>query len=628
MLRNVPIQRKIMSVVMLTCMSAILLMCTAYISYEYFSYRTSLREQVKTIAAIVASNSSAALAFDSPKDANEILNAFRADTHIRSACIYDAEGRLFAKYPQWKNSNEFPRSPENDGYNFKNSLLTGFEAIIQEDNRLGTLYIQSDMDALYEQIRQYVLIALILIICCLFVAYQFSKLLQKSIAKPVLELQQTAKIVSDYRDYSVRAVKTGNDELGSLTDAFNHMLAQIHHQNKEITSFNQKLESKVNERTAELNDANKILLQQKEFVETIINSTVDLVAVIDKDLKYVLINKKVNELYNVRNEDILNRRFDDVFPDVKNTPMVEYLDKALKGEEIHVTRYKSPVLNRYFENFYIPLKDINGSTYGVLAIGHDITSVMETQEKLQNLNDELVKSNRDLEQFAYVASHDLQEPLRKIQTFTQLVAQHSNDPEQVIKYHQKIYQSANRMQQLIRDVLNFSRISKSEDAFTETDLNVVLKNLRTDFELLISETEAKISYPSLPVINGIPLQITQLFSNLISNSLKYTSGKPEINISWKKLSNDEVLSYKKLNGTNDYIRLEFADNGIGFEQQFSEQIFDIFQRLHGRQKYSGTGIGLALCKKIVENHHGIITADSEPGKGAKFTVILPGYISG
>ena len=172
-------------------------------------------------------------------------------------------------------------------------------------------------------------------------------------------------------------------------------------------------------------------------------------------------------------------------------------------------------------------------------------------------------------------------------------------------------------------MLNFSRISNSEDAFVETDLNEILENLIIDFELLLREKEAQINYPSLPSIEGIPLQLSQLFANIINNSLKYTERKPVIDITCKSLSEDDLKEYPKLDQGKKYYQIDFMDNGIGFEQQYREQIFAIFQRLHGKQTYSGTGIGLALCKKIVENHHGVIFATGEPNEGATFTIILP-----
>jgi len=620
-LKDTPIQRKLMSVILLTCAVSLSLMCIAYSIFEYYTYRQTVKTNVSTLASVIASNSSAALAFLSNRDAHEILNALKAEEHIVAACLYDKDGAVFAKYPVDSPSTLFPSVPVmEEKFWFEGIYLVGFQPVLQKNQHLGTLYIKSDLEAMYNQLRNYVLIAIMLIAGSMFVAYILSKLLQKTISEPILSLEQTARIISQKRDYSVRAVKSGNDEVGSLTDAFNQMLAQIQLQNEEITRFNQNLEQMVNERTYDLQE-------QKNFVETIINSSVDLVTVFDRNLNYMMLNERADHYFDKKREEVIGKNILEIYPHTKESGMYEDLLRALSGEAVHNARYKSKLLNRYFENFYIPLKDKMGMTYGVLTIGHDITNIIEANEQLESVNAELLKSNRDLEQFAYVASHDLQEPLRKIQTFTQLMGKNLDNEQKVLQYHEKINQAAVRMQQLIQDVLNFSRISNSDEAFIQTDLNRIIETLKIDFELLLKEKSAVINHPVLPVIRGIPLQLSQLFSNLISNSLKYTVNKPVINISVTYPSREELLQHPKLNESYRYVKIEFKDNGIGFESQFNEKIFKIFQRLHGKQTYSGTGIGLALCKKIVENHQGVIYAVSEPEKGSVFTVFLPENIS-
>ncbi|MBO9200964.1 MULTISPECIES: PAS domain S-box protein [Niastella] len=249
--------------------------------------------------------------------------------------------------------------------------------------------------------------------------------------------------------------------------------------------------------------------------------------------------------------------------------------------------------------------------------------VLARTSELLTSNSELEKSNHELEQFAYIASHDLQEPLRKIQTFADLVKEHLNDREVIEKYFTKISSSAKRMSTLINDVLNYSRLTKTGEQFQKTDLNQVLNDVLSDYELLIEQKQASVTYNNLPVIKGIPLQLHQLFANLVSNSLKFSENKPIINISSKILPPSEVHNYPKLHEGNEYVQISFSDNGIGFEQQYAEQIFIIFQRLNNMRSYSGTGIGLALCKKIVDHHDGAITTKSAPGMGATFTIILP-----
>jgi PAS domain S-box-containing protein len=247
--------------------------------------------------------------------------------------------------------------------------------------------------------------------------------------------------------------------------------------------------------------------------------------------------------------------------------------------------------------------------------------VAERTKALLQINARLEKSNNALEQFAYIASHDLQEPLRKIQTFAELVQENMNNPEASERYFGKITVSAEKMSRLINDVLNYSRLSRF-DKFTAIDLNVVLKDVLSEFDLLIEQKQATVKVGPMPAIQAIEGQLNQLFRNLLGNSLKFNEGAPVARITATMAAFDELP--ETLQGQPcQYVRIILEDNGIGFEQRYAEQIFHIFKRLNVNEQYPGTGIGLALCKKIVENHQGMITAEGQPGCGAKFTIWLP-----
>jgi signal transduction histidine kinase len=250
--------------------------------------------------------------------------------------------------------------------------------------------------------------------------------------------------------------------------------------------------------------------------------------------------------------------------------------------------------------------------------------LVDYQKRLEEKITELNLSNHELEQFAYIASHDLQEPLRKITTFSSLLESRLKDLDTDSRlYFNKIISSSERMTALISDVLDWSKLTRTREEFSLVDLNVVIENIRSDFELLIQQKLAVIETTTLPRVKGIKLQMTQLFSNLVSNALKFCISKPVIRITSRDLSLGEVKANIHLDPAAAYSEVIVSDNGIGFEPEYSEQIFRIFQRLNGQSEYAGTGIGLAICRKITENHGGVITAASEPGKGAAFTVIIP-----
>jgi PAS domain S-box-containing protein len=262
---------------------------------------------------------------------------------------------------------------------------------------------------------------------------------------------------------------------------------------------------------------------------------------------------------------------------------------------------------------------------GYSKVTRDLTQKKMAEDRLAAYNAELIRQNGELEQFAYVASHDLQEPLRKIQTFAGLIRENADDKAFAEKYFGKIEMSARRMAELIRSLLSYSRLSQSgADVYHEqVPLDEVLNGVLQDLELLIAEKDAHISSDTLPTIRGNRTQLGQLFFNLIGNSLKFSDGAPAITIRAEVVNRDDIPHAPASLTSERYHSLRFADNGIGFEDEYSVRIFSLFQRLHGRQDYDGTGIGLALCKKIVDNHRGYIYAKGEPGKGATFFIYLP-----
>lgn len=274
------------------------------------------------------------------------------------------------------------------------------------------------------------------------------------------------------------------------------------------------------------------------------------------------------------------------------------------------------------------------------AVMHDIETRFVARQKSDELeqqvearsselkaaNLDLLRANQELERYAFVASHDLQEPLRKLLIFTDLLfteAEHTFSGKGLF-YWERIRYSAQRMQQLIRDVLAIAKVGKSPENTTLVNLKATANDACQDLELIIQEKAACITISHLPDIQAVEHQMRQLFFNLIGNAIKFSKpgARPQITIKGEFLSARQISDYK-LSTAVPYIAIIIADEGIGFDEQYSERIFTIFQRLHDRTVYEGNGIGLAICKRIVENHDGRIWAESELGKGARFTLILP-----
>jgi signal transduction histidine kinase len=247
-------------------------------------------------------------------------------------------------------------------------------------------------------------------------------------------------------------------------------------------------------------------------------------------------------------------------------------------------------------------------------------------KKLEEMNRELIKMNEELTSFAYVSSHDLQEPLRKIQMFSRRILEKEVNSlsEEGRNFFYRMDNAASRMQLLINDLLTYSRTNTSQKHFEKTDLNLLLAEVKLELYEKVTATNTIIESTSLPALSIIPFQFKQLFTNLLANSIKFARPNVQPHIAIKSELVDGITINKALaNNENKYWHISIADNGTGFDPKFSEQIFGLFQRLHGRKDYEGTGIGLAIAKKVVENHNGFITADGREGDGATIHLYLP-----
>ena len=332
--------------------------------------------------------------------------------------------------------------------------------------------------------------------------------------------------------------------------------------------------------------------------------------------------------YEPREFTILQNHFNNhIHPDDLDYVMKQ-IQQVIESQEVNEWEFR--MITKSGESFYTKSTGMIIKTSGErLLVGtiQDISKEKKAALQLEQMNIDLEKQNEELASFSYIASHDLQEPLRKIMTFSSRLKDKykSHLPEEAQTYLGKIDESAKRMAKLILDLLEYSRLHNEENLFVKTDLTEVVKNVLTDFELVIEQRKAVVQYGKMLAIDVIPLHINQLFYNLLSNSLKFskTDVTPVINISTHVLTPEDIKKYPNLNMPLPYCEIVIQDNGIGFEQKYDQQIFVIFQRLNRRDEYDGTGIGLSICKKIVDNHRGIIFVESNLNEGSTFHIILP-----
>lgn len=358
-------------------------------------------------------------------------------------------------------------------------------------------------------------------------------------------------------------------------------------------------------------------LEAGDLFRQLLESAPDAIIIVDSDGNILLVNRMAEVMFGYDRAELMGKAVEVLLPErfrgghlqhrknffanARTRPMgsgLELFATNKNGNEIPV------------EISLSPMQSEDGQL--VTAVVRDITERQQAREALEQHARDLERSNAELEQFAYVASHDLQEPLRMVASYAQLLSRRYRDQldEDADDFIDYIVDGATRMQDLINDLLAFSRIGSRGGEFNPIDTNAVLQRVLNNLQLTIDETHAVITCDHLPELNGDELEVVQLFQNLISNALKFHGeAPPAIHIGTHQEGNEVVFSV--------------ADQGIGIEPQYAERIFLLFQRLHGKKEYPGTGIGLAICKKIIDKHGGRIWIKSQPGKGTTFYFTLP-----
>ncbi|MBI5427169.1 MAG: HAMP domain-containing protein [Nitrospinae bacterium] len=476
-IKDLPIQKKLMAVIMTVATLTLLLSSAGIVYFDLEFFKRDMVRNLTALARTAGENSRAALAFDDAPNAKRILSSLKADPQVLSAAIYDSGKRKFADYVRDPDAPFVPPTIDGDKTLFIGDHMEIVQPILLEGETVGTIYLRAHLREFNNRIKTTLLTVGGIFVFTLLVTFLVGVKLQRIISQPILSLAGTAKRISLSPDYSLRAVKQSEDELGILVERFNEMLDQIQERDAALHKAYEEMEHRVEERTKELQ-----------------------------------------------------------------------------------------------------------------------------------------RSNQELTDFASIASHDLQEPLRKIITFADRLkaGYESVLDETAMEYLGRMQNASTRMRSLIDDLLKLSRVTTKAQPFVPVDLNHTVKEVLEDLEVLLKNSGGTVKIENLPTVMADSSQMRQLFQNLIGNALKYRKeGEPPV----------VALSGEIVDGRFCEIRVE--DNGIGFDQKFAERIFKPFERLHGRSQFEGSGIGLAICQKIVVRHGGTIAAQGEPGKGSAFIITLP-----
>ncbi|MBI2949499.1 MAG: PAS domain S-box protein [Verrucomicrobia bacterium] len=583
------IKHRVRAVILLVSIVVLLITATAFVTYEVVSFRAQLVQNLSTLAAVIADNIAAPLAFNSEETAEEILSALKAEPDIVAAAVFDREGKFFASYPLQLQTNLLPARLEDAGHRFTADALIVFQSVIKEEKSIGTLYLRASLQGLYGRFWRYGAIGGTVLMGSLGVAFVLSTLLQKRISDPILALTTAAHKVSQAGDYSVRAPKLTEDELGTLTDAFNRMLAET--------------------------QANHGRLAEQA---RLLNLTFDAILVRDAQNRITYWNRGAEELYGFTQEEALGRISHELlrteFPDA-----LEQLEEKLRrdhrwlGESVHTRKDggKIHVASRWTLD-----RGAQGNHASTLEINTDITERRAFQAELERLVAErtakLQETISELEAFSYSVSHDMRAPLRAMQGYAKALLKDYKDSldSQAMHFLDRIARASNRLDSLIQDVLAYSRVAKGEIALHPVDLERLIQDVLPNHPEFQPPQASLLVEKPLHAVLGHEAYLTQCVTNLLGNAVKFVpSGViPQIRVRTERLQ--------------DRVRIWFEDNGIGIDPSHHDRIFEIFGQVHSEKKYGGTGIGLAIVRKAVQRMGGEVGIESEIGQGSRFWLIL------
>jgi PAS domain S-box-containing protein len=594
--RQLSIKKRVRAVILSASVIVLLVTAAAFVAYEALSFRVRLVRNLSTLAAVIADNSAAPLAFDNRPVAEEILFALRAEPDIDAAALYNRDGKLFATYPASLPAGRFPAAVGNAGYEFQDGGVVFFQPVTQEQKPIGTLYLRSSLRGLYQQFWRYGVIVGGVLLGALGAALGLSQILQRRISNPILALTETVKEVSERNDYSVRAPKLTEDELGILTDAFNGMLGEI-------------------------NGNQQRLAEQARLMDL----STDAIIVRDTEDRIQYWNRGAEEIYGWRAAEALGKLKQELLSTEFPAPREQILAELERNN-----RWAGDLVQRRRDGSRIDVstrwvleRDGDGKPLRVLITDNDITTRKQAEELMRSEAtrlDALVEQRTarlqetigELEAFSYSISHDMRAPLRAMQGYARALLEDygtSLDAEGN-NYLDRISRAANRLDSLIQDVLAYSRVAKGEIQLHPVDIEALLDDIiATHPEFQAPHARINVVRPLYRVL-GHEAYLTQCITNLLGNAVKFVdAGRvPEIRIRSER--------------TDGRVRLWFEDNGIGIDPSHQERIFQIFGQVYPEKKFGGTGIGLAIVRKAVQRMNGDVGVDSALDKGSRFWVVL------
>jgi PAS domain S-box-containing protein len=619
------VRHKLFAGVLVTSLAALLVTGVAMLIYDLRSYHTTQVNDLTTQAELIGRTTAVALQFDDRKFAGDNLNLLKVRPMVRAAAIYNAKGALFASYLRpGALSAELPALPDSEGVRVTGDRLHLYRRIVENNEILGTVYLRSEYQ-FYERLRNYLAIVLGVSLLALGVSLVLSGWLQASVTRPILDVTGVARHVIERRDFSLRARKSTEDEIGYLVDAFNDMLAEIERQTQALQTSNRALERQMAERL----EAERALRVSERRNRTLVEATTSVVWTADRAKAFAAPEPAWSGYTGQTEDESRGAGWRKAFHAEDRAAVESQWAQAQSGRkpfECEARLWHGASSNyRFVSVRAAPVLNTENEIIEWIGTVNDIEDRKQAEEEIRRLNAELEvrvrertaqleATNKELESFSYSVSHDLRAPLRAIDGYSQMLEEDYRErlDEEGKRLLGVVRQESGRMGRLIDDLLAFSRLGRNPvNANAQIDMTALAKDVAQELLRDQPPDRVRLDIWRLPPARGDKALLRQVWINLLGNALKYAGSRtrPEI------LVTGEV--------TNGEAVYRVADNGVGFDMKYAGKLFGVFQRLHTADEFSGTGVGLAIVQRVVARHGGSVRADGKVGEGATFTFTMP-----
>ena len=621
-LRLRSVRVKLLVAVLLTSIVALLVNGVALLFYDLRSYRETGAYDMATQAELIGRATTAALQFDDPEFAANNLALLRVRPRVRAAALYNSRGVVFARYFRSDAAQDnLPRLPEADRVAVAGDRMIVFRRVVDNDEIIGTVYLAADFD-IYPRLASYAAIAGSVMLMALIVSLLLSAWLQGAITRPIVGIARLARKVVEQRDYTVRAQKSTDDEVGVLVDAFNDMLSEIERRTAALEHSKTQLEREA----AERGEAELALRTSEERYRSLVVVSAQIVWTADAQGQVVEPLTTWQAYTGQADGEMTGLGHTNAIHPDERAGALELWRHAVEAGAPFATEFRlrrRDGVYRWFAARGVPVRRADGSIKEWVGTCTDIDDQKIAAEEIQRLNEELEQrvrqrtaqledKNRELEAFSYSVSHDLRAPLRAIDGFSQALVEDFGGQidEEAKRYLSRIRSATQRMGQLIDDLLTLSRISRVELAWSTVDLSAMARQIIDELRHRDARRTVEVSIWDDITVQGDPRLLRIALENLIGNAWKFTAKTSAPRIEFGALEDHGQSTY--------FIR----DNGAGFDMAHAGNLFGAFQRLHAVTDFPGTGIGLATVQRIVHRHSGRIWSNAQRGKGATFFFTL------